>query len=207
MQLWDEAGNIPLPEPPPIDEKGYSKPYDNWPSAEGFEKAPANWKPRSGRELPALRCTFERTDGSRCKNFGVRGTGFNGTPAMCFIHGGSLPNVKKKAEATLAAARMRLVENTGLAVETLIELTDAGTADAIRLKASTEILDRVGIKGGMEIDVKVDNAVKPSDIIQEKLRTISERTQAKREEEEAAEADATENQIIAGEIVDKPEED
>lgn len=209
---FDEDMNVKYPEPPPLPEDGVERKYTGFPSAEGYEQVPPGWKPRAGRELPALRCTYVRPDETRCKNFGVRGTGFNGTPSMCFIHGGSLPPVKKKAEATLLAAKMRLVENTGLALDTLIGLTDAGVADAIRLKASTEILDRAGVKGGMEIDLNVSTAIKPSEIIQEKLRTISETAKAKKEllagtdaeivDEAEADVDA-EPQIIEGKTVEQ----
>lgn len=187
---FDEDYNVVMPEPPELD--GEAVPYKNFPSAEGRETVPADWKPRSGRELPALRCTHERDDGSRCKNFGVRGTGFNGTPSMCFIHGGSLPSVKKKAEATLLTARMRLVENTGLALDTLFELTKPGTAENIRLKASTEILDRAGIKGGMDINVEVTNNVSMSEDIGKRLEIMRQRQLAAAKEAE-------------GEIVDEGE--
>lgn len=178
---FDDDMNVLPPGPPeiPSDKVEYK-----FPSAEGYETVPADWKPQSGRELPALRCTHTRDDDSRCKNFGVRGTGFNGTPAMCFRHGGSLPAVKAKAEATLLVARMRLVENTGMALDTLFDLTKAGTADAIRLKASTEILDRAGIKGGIDLHIEVNNNVSASTEIAKKLATMRARIEPKEEEPE-----------------------
>lgn len=191
---FDDDMNVVMPEPPRIE--GDPKPYTNFPSAEGRETVPADWKPRAGRELPALRCTHERDDGSRCKNFGVRGTGFNGTPSMCMYHGGSLPAVKKKAEATLLVARMRLVANTEMALDTLFELTKAGVADNIRLKASTEILDRAGIKGGVDINVEVQHNMSMADEITKKLETMRQR-------QLAAEAEELKDE---GEILDEPEE-
>lgn len=179
---FDDDYNVVMPEPPELD--GEKEPYKNFPSAEGRETVPADWKPRAGRELPALRCTHERDDGSRCKNFGVRGTGFNGTPAMCMYHGGSLPAVKKKAEATLLVARMRLVANTEMALDTLFELTKAGVADNIRLKASTEILDRAGIKGGVDINVEVTQNVSLAEDISKKLDIMRQRQLAASAEKE-----------------------
>jgi len=180
---FDDDLNVVMPEPPAFD--GEPPAYTNFPSAEGRETVPSDWKPRSGRELPALRCTHERDDGSRCKNFGVRGTGFNGTPAMCMRHGGALPTVKAKAEATLLVARMRLVENTGMALDTLFELTKAGVADNIRLKASTEILDRAGIKGGFDVNVEVQGTVSMSEDINKKLDIMRQRALASAAEEAA----------------------
>lgn len=196
---FDDDMTVAMPEPPELDGEAPAK-YTNWPSAEGYETVPADWKPKSGKELPALRCTHERDDGTRCKNFGVRGTGFNGTPSMCFIHGGSLPNVKKKAEATLLVARMRLVENTGMALDTLFELTKPGTAENIRLKAATEILDRSGIKGGMDINVEVTQNVSLAEDIGKRLEIMRQR-------QLASAAEAAAELIDEGEqTVDEPEE-
>ena len=169
----DDYNIIPPVNPPDIDD-GSGK-YTNFPSAEGYETVPDNWKPRAGRELPALRCTHERDDGSRCKNFGVRGTGFNGMPSMCFIHGGSLPPVKKKAEATLMAVRMMLTNAAPKALETVIDLSQNASAEAIKLKASTEILDRAGIKGGIDVNVEVTQTVSAADEIRKRLQLMSER--------------------------------
>jgi hypothetical protein len=116
---------------------------------------------------------------------------------MCFIHGGSLPAVKKKAEATLLVARMRMVENTGLAIDTMLELTKPGVADAIRLKASTEILDRAGIKGGFDVNVEVNHNVSMAEEVNKRLETMRQRQLA-----EVAESASLEDQ---GEIVDAEE--
>lgn len=158
-----------------------------WPSAEGFETVPDGWKPSANRPVPALRCTYERDDGSRCKNFGVRGTGFNGTRSMCFLHGGSLPAVKAKAEATVLMAKMRLIQNTGMALDTLFELTKPGTAANIRLKASTEILDRAGVKGGADLTVDVVHSVSAADTIRDKMKTLTDRARAKEDDEDITE--------------------
>lgn len=166
---YDEDMNILPPK-----EKEDNGPY-NFPSAVGYETVPEGWRPRSGRELPALRCTFVRDDGSRCKNFGIRGTGFGGMPAMCLTHGGALPPVKKKAESLLLSARMRLVQNADMAVDTLVSLMEPGTADNIRLKASTEVLDRAGIKGSADFSVDVNHTVSASDEIKKRLESIATR--------------------------------
>jgi len=163
--------------PPDIDD-GTGR-YTNWPSAEGYETVPDNFKPTPSKPLPALRCTHERDDGSRCKNFGVRGTGFSGTPSMCFIHGGSLPAVKAKAEATLTAVRMRLIQSAPAALEGLINLADDPTTGAaLKLKAYTEILDRAGIKGGFDVNVEVTQNVSAADEISKKLALMHERMNA-----------------------------
>lgn len=192
---FDDDMNVKMPEPPRIDDGTEPVKYTNWPSAEGYETVPADWKPKAGRELPALRCTHVRDDDSRCKNFGVRGTGFNGTPSMCFIHGGSLPPVKAKAEATLLVARMRLVENTGMALDTLFALTKPGTAENIRLKASTEILDRAGIKGGFDMNVEIVHTVSMAEDVGKRLEIMRQREIAKRLEAEQEIVDEGEHDV------------
>jgi len=96
-------------------------------------------------------------------------------PSMCFIHGGSLPPVKKKAEATLMAVRMMLTNAAPKALETVIDLSQNASAEAIKLKASTEILDRAGIKGGVDINVEVTQIVSAADEIRKRLQLMSER--------------------------------
>lgn len=175
---FDSEMNI-MPEPPPLE--GTNDTY-KFPSAEGYENVPADWKPTNARPVPALRCTHERDDGSRCKNFGVRGTGFNGTPSLCFIHGGSLPNVKAKAEAVVLSARMRLIQSVPMALDTLLDLAENANAEAIKLKAAESILDRTGLKQALEIQVEVTNGASPSDDILKKLAIMRERAAPKLED-------------------------
>jgi hypothetical protein len=154
-----------------------------FPSAEGYEVSP-DWKPTVDRPLPALRCYYVRPDGTRCKRFAVRGTGLNGTNAVCPSHGGSLPPVKAYADSLVISARMKLIENTEFAVDTLIDFLKPGvTGDAIRLKAATEILDRAGVKGAMEMKVEVTTNAAPSETINDRLAQIAARLAPKPEEE------------------------
>lgn len=190
---FDDDMNI-MPEPPPLTDNNDSYKF---PSAEGYENVPADWKPTYDRPVPALRCTHERDDGTRCKKFGVRGTGFNGTPAMCFIHGGSLPAVKAKAEATVLSARMRLIQSVPMALDGLIDLAENANAEAIKLKAIESILDRAGLKQAVEIQVEVTNGANPSDDILKKLQIMRERSTP--EPEDLGEQDEN--------VVDEPEDE
>ena len=157
----------------------------NWPSAVGYEKVPDDWKPTLEKPLPALRCSHVRPDGTRCKKFGLRGTGMTATngKSMCFAHGGSLPSVKKMAEAQVMAARMKLIENVDGAVDTLLELTQPGTADQVRLGAVKEILDRAGLKGAPDMTVEVEHTISYRDKIEKKLEEIRTKGLPKPEED------------------------
>lgn len=178
-----------LPEGPR--EQAEKEESAGWPSAVGYEKVPENWKPTLEKPLPALRCWYVRPDGTRCKKFGVRGTGGANTngKAMCFIHGGSLPPVKKMAEEQVMAARMKLIDNADAAVDVLLSLTQEGRADQVRLGAAKEILDRAGLKGAPELSVEVAHTVSYKDEIQKKLKELKERNAPKEPEEDIIDAE------------------
>jgi hypothetical protein len=115
-------------------------------------------------------------------------------------HGGALPPVKAKAEATLLSVRMRLVQSAPDALQGIIDLAEAPTTGAaIKLKAYTEILDRAGIKGGFDVNVEVTQNVSAADEISKKLALMHERMNA---DTKQIEDDLTD----MGEV-DEPEED
>jgi hypothetical protein len=60
------------------------------------------------------------------------------------------------------------------AVDKLEELMDSAESEPVRLKAATEILDRAGVRGGVEIDTNVNIDVRPAaQIIAERLERLS----------------------------------
>lgn len=142
----------------------------------GIKRMPADvgtvspaFKPTVAKPLPAIRCVNIKKDGMRCNRWSIRGA------TVCLVHGGRLPTVKNDAAAAVERARMRIVDLTDDAVDVLEDLTQPGTADAIRLKAATEILDRAGIKGGMDINVEVEHKIDPALTIAERLKQINSR--------------------------------
>jgi hypothetical protein len=51
---------------------------------------------------------------------------------------------------------------------------ESAQSEPVRLKASTEILDRAGVRGGVEIEVGMDVTVRsPHEIIQERLARLA----------------------------------
>lgn len=177
---FDDEMDI-MPEPPPLDDG--STPKYQFPSAVGYETIPTDFKPTPDRPVPALRCSHVREDGSRCKKFGIKGTGVDGgMPSMCLRHGGSLPAVRAKADAIVLSARMRLVESLPMAMDGLIDLAENANAEAIRLKAIESILDRAGLKTPIEMQIEVTNGASPSDDILKKLAIMRERAAPKLED-------------------------
>lgn len=156
---------------------GYYEPILGRDGDRGIKRKPSdfgtavspNWKPTVDKPIPSVRCVKIKKDGERCDRWSIRGA------TVCLSHGGALPNVKQHAAAVVETARMRLIDMTDEAVTVLGELTLPGTSDAIRLKAATEILDRAGIKGGMDINIEVEHKIDPSATIAERLSQISQR--------------------------------
>ncbi len=105
---------------------------------------------------PPSRCTYMKVDGVRCL-FWHRGRASDG--GLCTTHRKSKGNT---AEAAHARAKEVLKQSSYLAAEALVNLSQKAASEPVRLKASTEILDRVGIRAGFEIDANIQLEVKPA---------------------------------------------
>ena len=92
---------------------------------------------------------------------------------VCIKHGAQLPNVQKAAQERVTTARLQLMGATEDAFEVLEQLMRPGIAEGIRLKAATEILDRAGLKAGMEVNVTVEHVGSPLDDIMNQLEIIA----------------------------------
>lgn len=164
-ELPEFSGSEPIPGDP--DYNPYTDEHSDY-----YGLRPG-WTPTGQRPIPTIRCHRIKPDGTQCKNRGVRGTGLNGTKSVCRMHGGSIPNVKKSADAIVEAARLQLTASTPDAIITIMQLMrDTNTPQAVRLKAATEVLDRVGVKGGMDINVEVTQGEAPSAKFMKKLEEM-----------------------------------
>lgn len=92
--------------------------------------------------IPAMRCRATSSmSGEQCKRWAIVG----GT--VCPFHGGSIPHVRE-------AARKRLLAFVPVAIEVMQHLaTDETVSDAVRQRASADLLDRAGYKA---VDVTVE---------------------------------------------------
>lgn len=91
---------------------------------------------------------------------------------------GSLPNVQQHAQAVVEAARLRLIDLADPAVDVLRDLiSSSGTSDQIRLAAAKEVLDRAGVRGGVDISVEVEHKVDPGVEVARRLKEIRDRVQ------------------------------
>lgn len=67
------------------------------------------------------------------------------------------------------------MQSAPYAVDVLEELMESAVSEPVRLKASAEILDRAGVRGGMDIglDVQVTDTRSPAQIVQERLARLA----------------------------------
>ena len=157
-----------------------------------------DFTPTRARPIPSIRCTqTNRSTGEQCGRWALRGA------IVCIKHGGRLPTVRENSLARVEAARVELVESADAAVEVLKRLMEPGTADGIRLKAATEVLDRAGVRGGPEVAVEVSTKPDAAKIVSDRLKQLASRTRAVEEREREA-AEAEDLGIIDAEVVPDP---
>ena len=137
------------------------------------------------------RCVAIRIDGHRCQAW-HGGRAEEGR--MCRTHIANQPNREdNRPVQTVARARNKVQSAAVAAVEELESLLNA-TSEPVRLGAARDLLDRAGIRGGIEIDAKVEHsAADPAELVRKRLENIRakslERDEAQRRSERAAEAD------------------
>lgn len=131
---------------------------------------PRGWKPTMEQPVPPVRCS-ERTDkGTQCNQWSVTGS------TRCNIHASPLD--MKEAQERVMAGRLRMIGLIDPAIDTLQELLEPGTGEAVRLKAATEILDRSGVVKGQDINIQVEQTNRGAEIVAERLAAIRARKKA-----------------------------
>ena len=101
-------------------------------------------------------------------------------------------------------AALDLIEHTPAAIATLAEvMNDVSVPPGIRAKASEAILDRVGIRGGIDIRVKEEINVEVTHTIQERLARLGGSSALSASTGAAAAAEADDAIVIEGEVVDE----
>ncbi len=124
---------------------------------------------RKPTALP-MRCRTVKDDGIRCMMW------TSGRPkddGMCRVH---LRHVSKRPGDDIERARKKLMQAAPYAVDILEDLMQFAASEPVRLKASTEILDRAGVRGGIELDanVNVNDGRPAASIINERLQRLAD---------------------------------
>jgi hypothetical protein len=164
-----------------------------------------NGGPSSVKRAPAAkphRCKTTKTDGLRCM---LWASGRIKDDGLCRIHLGA---VRKPGE-DVERARRKLMQSAPYAVDVLEYLMESAESEPVRLKATTEILDRAGVRGGMDINVDIEVVAlrTPGQIVQERLLRLAEGAArgAKVAEEIAQQAAADAEDIQDAEVVEDSE--
>jgi hypothetical protein len=86
-----------------------------------------------------------------------------------------LRSVKHKTSDDIERARQKLVQAAPYAVDMLEDLMENAESEPVKLKAATEILDRAGVRGGIEIDSTVNLDVRPAaSVIAERMQRLAQ---------------------------------
>jgi hypothetical protein len=149
-----------------------------------YDDAVANGTPEHKLPILPTRCKRVRADGSRCWNWSWPAASANG---FCRSHCDRFAfDAVGQMNKLNDAAKMRLSQLTEPSLAALEDLVLNSSVPQVRLKAATEILDRVGIRGGTELTVSgtVEHEVKdPSIEVRERLDALATRLAPKELEE------------------------
>jgi hypothetical protein len=123
---------------------------------------------RQPTALPS-RCRTIKDDGIRCM---LWSSGRPKDDGLCRVH---LRSVKKRPGEDIERARAKLTQAAPYAVDMLEDMMENAISEPVKLKAATEILDRAGVRGGIEFDtnIKVVDDRPAAIIIQERLDRLA----------------------------------
>lgn len=159
--------------------------------------------PKSEKRQPLAqphRCRQIKDDGIRCM---LWTSGRPKDDGLCRVH---LRSTKHKTSDDIERARNKLMQAAPYAVDKLEQLMEYAESEPVQLKAATEILDRAGVRGGIEIDSTVNIDVRPAaDVIAERLARLSKGALENAARLAAAAGEPTED-VIDAEVVPEIEE-
>jgi hypothetical protein len=126
---------------------------------------------KSSKRKPAAlptRCTNVKDDGIRCQ---LWSSGRLQDDGLCRVH---LRSVKHRPGDDIERARMKLTQAAPYAVDMLENMMLNAESEPVKLKAATEILDRAGVRGGIELDANVNIDARPAaSVIAERLNRLA----------------------------------
>ena len=112
------------------------------------------WKPTVKHPLPRFRCTHVTNKGHQCELTAPMGS------FVCYRHGANMKDNVEKQNAAIAPARMRIAGLTSDAVNVIEDiLTDMEVNPQVRLKAAQDVLDRSGLKAGVDVNIDVNHHI------------------------------------------------
>lgn len=144
--------------------------------ARAWQQQGAEGVPEADRRAFPTRCDTVRTDGTRCWNWAPSPR----KSSLCKQH---RPWTAELEAQNAAIARRKISLAAPAMADALEDLALNAASEPVRLKAVTEILDRAGVRGGVEIDHHVEIEItNPAEKVRERLRVLAERSAAALEE-------------------------
>lgn len=155
---------------------------------------------RAPKGLPH-RCRTIKSDGIRCL---LWASGRPKDDGLCRVH---LKAARKPGE-DIERARRKVIQAAPYAVDVLEELMETAESEPVRLKASTEILDRAGVRGGQDISIEMEvtEGRPAASVIAERLSRLSEGAEAvarAQAEAQAIAASEEDGEIVEAEIIEE----
>lgn len=131
------------------------------------QESPVRSDKRKPASLP-MRCAAIKEDGIRCQ---LWTSGRIQDDGLCRVH---LRSIKHRPGDDIERARAKLTQAAPYAVDVLEQMMENAESEPVKLKAATEILDRAGIRGGVELDTNVTLDIRPAaSIIAERLQKLA----------------------------------
>lgn len=129
--------------------------------------------PVSAKRKPAAlphRCRAIKDDGIRCM---LWSSGRLNDDGYCRVH---LRSLARRPGEDIERARSKLSQSAPYAVDILEDLMQNAASEPVRLKASTEILDRAGVRGGVEFDARLEvtDGRPPAQVVAERLQRLAD---------------------------------
>ncbi len=111
------------------------------------------WEPSYKEPIPRIRCTNKaKQGGEQCRITAYRGS------LLCYKHGGKELNNRKAQAEAIEAARLRLMNMTDMAIDVVKDMLEDPEVNAnTRLKAAQDVMDRAGLKPGVEMTLEVNH--------------------------------------------------
>lgn len=143
------------------------------------------------------RCVHIKPDGVRCL---LWSPGRPKDAGLCRPH----LQARKMPTEDLDRARRKLLQAAPYAADKLEDLMEYAESEPVQLKAATEILDRAGVRAGVDInlDVTVDDARPAAQVVAERIARLAEGAAARVEMLSAISA-AEESEIVDAEVVEE----
>ena len=148
----------------------------HWLEVAAKRKADNNPTYRPALLGPPSRCAAKKIDGHRCNNW-TNGTVDYGD--FCRVHLSNRQYGEEEGAGHVAKARNRIQSAALGAADVLEELMYTATSEVVRKGAADSLLDRAGVRGGVEVDTTVTVQVNAADTVRERLKLLREGAIAK----------------------------